>query len=276
MLLRKVLNVKHDLMNLDRAGKSYWDRRWGNTFSPEIINPYRSGPDNYLDRNFHNFFRGVFSDWETENKKLLEIGCARSTWLAYFAKEFKFKVYGIDYSEIGCKQATQILSNEGVKGDIVCADFFSPPESMIEEFDVVISFGVLEHFEDTQSCLLAFSQFLRREGIMITNIPNLIGLLGLIQKLINRNILEIHVPLSPKDILKVHQKNNLLPVSCDYFLVANFGVLNFENLAGSFIYAWILQSFCWLNRIIWFIEKLIPVKPNRWSSPYINCVAIKP
>ena len=44
----------------------------------------------------------------------------------------------------------QILSIEGVKGDIVCADFFSPPESMIEEFDVVISFGVLEHFEDTE------------------------------------------------------------------------------------------------------------------------------
>jgi hypothetical protein len=41
----------------------------------------------------------------------------------------------------------QILSKEGVRGEIVCADFFSPPGSMLEVFDVVISFGVLEQNE---------------------------------------------------------------------------------------------------------------------------------
>ena len=260
---------------MDKARKSYWDSRWENTFLPAAIDPFQAGPDHYLDRKFHDFFRGVFSRRETKNKRLLEVGCARSTWLPYFAREFGFKVYGIDYSEIGCERAMQILSKERVEGNIVCADFFSPPESMIEEFDVVISFGVLEHFEDTEGCILAFSKYLRREGLMITNIPNLTGLLGLIQKFINRKILDIHVFLSPEDILRSHRKNKLLPVLCDYFLVANFGVLNFENLRGSFLYTWILQSFCWLNRIIWFIEKVIPVKPNRWSSPYINCVAIK-
>ena len=275
MLFRNALNVKDDLMNLDKAGKLYWDHRWKNTLLPELINPYRSGPDNYLDRKFHDFFRGVFSDWETNNKRLLEIGCARSVWLPYFAKQFGFKVYGIDYSERGCQQAMELLSNQGIKGEIVCADFFSPPESMLGEFDVVVSFGVLEHFEDTDGCVLAFSQFLRKKGIMITNIPNLSGLIGLIQKCINRDILDIHVPLSRENVLEVHQKNRLFPVSCDYFLVANFGVLNFEHLGGTFIYEWILQSFCWLNRIIWFVEKLINMKPNRWSSPYVNCVAIK-
>jgi 2-polyprenyl-3-methyl-5-hydroxy-6-metoxy-1,4-benzoquinol methylase len=261
---------------LDLAGKSYWDCTWKHAYLPETINPYRSGPDHYIDRKFHEFFHGLFLEKETKNKKLLEIGCARSVWLPYFAKEFGFDIYGIDYSEIGCQQAMHILSNEGVKGKIICADIFSPPEGMIEEFDVVVSFGVLEHFEDTEGCISAFSKFLKREGIMIINIPNLKGLLGLIQKFINRNVLDIHVPLSPENILEAYQKNSLFPVSCDYFLVANFGVLNFERLRDTFLYAWILQSFCWLNRAIWFIEKLIPVKSNRWSSPYINCVAIKP
>lgn len=261
---------------MDKAGKSYWDCTWKHAYLPETVNPYRPGPNHYIDRKFHDFFRGVFLDKETRNKKLLEIGCARSLWLPYFAKEFGFKVYGIDYSEIGCQQAMQVLSKEGVEGEIVCADFFSPPEWMIGEFDVVISFGVLEHFEDTEGCILAFSKFLKQEGIMITNIPNLMGLLGLIQKLMNRNVFNIHVPLSLGEVLEAHQKSMLEPVSCNYFLVANFGVLNFEHLRGNFLYAWILQSFCWLNRAIWFIEKLMPVKSNRWSSPYINCVAIKP
>jgi 2-polyprenyl-3-methyl-5-hydroxy-6-metoxy-1,4-benzoquinol methylase len=260
---------------LDKAGKSYWDCTWKNASLPETVNPYRPGPDHYIDRKFHEFFRRVFLNKETKNKKLLEIGCARSVWLPYFAKEFGFKVYGIDYSEAGCQQAIQLLSSLGIEGEIICSDFFSPPESMIDEFDVVISFGVLEHFEDTEGCISAFSQFLKQDGIIITNIPNLIGLLGLIQKLVNRNAFNIHVPLSPPKIFEVHRKNGFELISCDYFLSANFGVLNYENLRRNFIYTWVLQSFCWLNRIVWFVERIISIKPNRWSSPYINCVAMK-
>lgn len=261
---------------MDKAGKSYWDSKWQSTFLTAAINPYRVGSNHYLDRKFHDFFRGVFSDWETRDKKLLEIGCARSVWLPYFAKEFGFKVCGIDYSEIGCQQAMQILSKEGVGGEIVCADFFSPPESMIEEFDVVISFGVLEHFEDTEGCILAFSKFLKQDGMIVTNIPNFMGLLGLIQKLVNPNVFNIHVRLSPENILEAHRRTRLEPVLCDYFLFANFSVLNFDNLRGNFLYAWILQLCSWLNSAIWSIDSLIPFKANRWSSPYINCVGIKP
>ncbi len=60
---------------MDKARKSYWDVRWENTFLPAAIDPYQSGPDHYLDRKFHDFFREVFSNGETENKRLLEIGC---------------------------------------------------------------------------------------------------------------------------------------------------------------------------------------------------------
>ena len=261
---------------MDKAGKSYWDCTWEHADLPETINPLQSGPDHYIDRKFHDFFERVFAGIETKNGKLLEIGCARSVWLPYFAKEFGFRVYGIDYSEKGCQRATQLLSNQGIKGEIVCADFFSPNESMIREFDVVISFGVLEHFQDTQNCISAFSQYLKPKGIMITNIPNFTGLVGLIQRLMNRNVFNIHVPLSLAEVVEAHRKSRLELISCDYFLAVNFGVVNFENLKGSIAYKWILQSFCWLNRIIWFIEKLIPIKPNRWSSPYINCVATKP
>jgi 2-polyprenyl-3-methyl-5-hydroxy-6-metoxy-1,4-benzoquinol methylase len=261
---------------LDKAGKSYWDSKWEYAYLPDTINPYRPDSDHYIDRMFHDFFRGVFAGKETENNRLLEIGCARSVWLPYFAKEFGFRVYGIDYSKTGCQQALQLLANEGVEGKIVCADFFSPPESMIEGFDVVVSFGVLEHFENTEGCIFAFSRYLKHKGMLIVNIPNMSGLIGRIQKFVNRNVFDIHVPLTPESIMEAHRMNGLEPVSCNYFLFANLGVLNFENLEGSPLYQWVLQTFCWLNRTIWFFEHLIPVAPNRWSSPYINCVAIKP
>jgi 2-polyprenyl-3-methyl-5-hydroxy-6-metoxy-1,4-benzoquinol methylase len=261
---------------LDKAGKQYWDKAWGTYDIPKGVNPQNKDIANYVNQSFHNYFTNLFSNVTTQGKKILEIGCARSEWLPYFSKEFGFNVTGIDYSEIGCKQAMQILSNDGVRGEIVYADFFSPPESMLKAFDVVVSFGVLEHFKDTTDCVLAFSRFLKAAGLLITNIPNLCGLNGLIQKMINRSIFDIHVPLDKKSIVRLHQINELRIISCDYFLFINLGVLNIENLKGSLFYTGAARLRSLINKVVWICERAIPVlKPNRWSSPYINCVAVK-
>lgn len=261
---------------MDKAGKQYWDKVWRTYGIPEEANPRHVGLPNYVNRCFHEYFCEVFSSVNTRGKTLLEIGCARSVWLPYFAKEFAFNVYGIDYSEIGCQQTVQILENERVNGKIVCADFFLPPGSMSKAFDVVVSFGVLEHFKDTTACVAAFSKFLKPGGLLITNIPNLSGLNGLIQKMINRAILDIHVPLKRDAFVQAHQINGLRVISCDYFLFINLGVLNVENLRGGFFYkAAPLRS--WINEVVWIFERAVPgLKPNPWSSPYINCVAVKP
>ena len=261
---------------MDKAGRQYWDKVWGTYDIPKEVNPRNRGLANYVNRCFHEYFCKVLSSINTREKTLLEIGCARSAWLPYFAKEFGFKVYGIDYSEIGCQQAIQILENEGVNGKIVCADFFSPLGAMLEAFDVVVSFGVLEHFKDTTSCIETFSKFLKPGGLLITNIPNLCGLNGLIQKVVNRSIFDIHVPLDKRSLVRAHQINGLRIISCNYFLFANFGALNLENLRGSRLLEWVICARSWFNNAIWTLERVIPfLRPNRWSSPYINCGAIK-
>lgn len=56
--------------------------------------------------------------------------------------------------------------------------FFSPPASMLGKFDVVVTFGVVEHFIDTRACLDAMSQFLKPGGLLVTSIPNLAGWIG--------------------------------------------------------------------------------------------------
>lgn len=261
---------------MDKAGKHYWDKAWGTYDMPKEVNPRHRGLPNHINRRFHEYFCRIFSGVNTQGKKILEIGCARSVWLPYFSKEFGFNVTGIDYSEIGCKQAMQILESARVNGKIVCADFFSPPRSMLEVFDVVVSFGVLEHFKDTAACISAFSKFLKPGGLLITSIPNLCGLNGLIQKMINRSIFDIHVPLSRNALMQAHQINGLRVISCDYFLFINLGVLNLENLRGIRLFEWLIYARSWFNNAIWTLERVTPfLKPNRWSSPYINCVATK-
>jgi 2-polyprenyl-3-methyl-5-hydroxy-6-metoxy-1,4-benzoquinol methylase len=263
-------------LTLDKAGKQYWDKIWEMHDLPVETDPRETRLANYVNHRYHKYFCEVFANISTHENTLLEIGCARSVWLPYFAKEFGFRVYGIDYSQIGCQQAKWILEKEGVKGEIVCADFSSPPGSMLKTFDVVVSFGVLEHFKETAACIALFTKFLKPGGLLITIIPNLIGLNGLIQKIVNRSVFGIHVPLTVDTIVHAHEINDLHITTCDYFLFLNLGVLNIENLKGSLFHkATRLRS--WINNVVWIFEKGVPLlKPNRWSSPYINCVAFKP
>src|SRR5207249_1623316 len=122
--------------NMDKAGKTDWDHVWERSTLPKAVNPRTGGLNNHVNRKFHEYFRRAFSALNTDGRKLLEIGCARSAWQPYFAREFGSAVCGLDYSELGCRLAREVLAREGVNGEIVCADFLSPPQTMIGAFDV--------------------------------------------------------------------------------------------------------------------------------------------
>lgn len=261
---------------MDNPGKSYWTDVWERTPLPGPIDAEDCGVRNYPVQKFHEFFCLAFSTVKTQGKKLLEIGCARSAWLPYFGKEFGFQIYGIDYSEIGCRQARQLLLREKIRGEIVCGDFFSPPESLIGKFDVVISFGVAEHFENPSLCLRAFTKFLKTGGLLITNIPNMLGLNGFLQKILNRSVFDIHIGLSRDDLAHAHRITGLRVISCNYFLFSHFGMLNINNLKGRLFYPLACRLRTVINVSVWILERMIPAfKPNGWSSPYINCLAVK-
>lgn len=264
-------------MNRDKAGKSYWNHAWENTPLLKAVDPHARGLNNYVNRKFHEYFCQAFCSMDTRGKRLLEIGCARSAWLPYFGKEFGFKIYGIDYSEIGCQQAMQVLSNEGVQGKVMCADFFSPPESMLEKFDVVVSFGVVEHFEDTAACIKAFSKFLKPNGIMITNIPNMVGLNGLLQKRLHKQIYDIHMLLTKEGLINAHIKAGLEIIQSDYFLPANFSVINIHGWKKrGATYKVIVHLRSWFSKAVWIAEGYVPIVRSNWlTSPYINCIAQK-
>jgi len=267
-------------MQSDKAGRAYWDRVWADDALPPPVDPKQTNLDNYVNRRFHEFFSRIFSRIEPRGKFLLEVGCAKSSWLPYFAQQFGFRVSGLDYSEIGCRQSQGILSNAGVKGEIICADFFAPPASLAGKFDVVVTFGVVEHFTDTRSCLEALVRLLKPGGLLVTNIPNLGGWIGAIQKMVNRPVYDIHVPLGVEPLNKAHEQSGLKVLNCDYFLFTQFGVLNLNGLDSSSL-DWkikntLLKILFHLSKLVWYCEGVFgKLRPNRLMSPYINCVAQK-
>lgn len=264
-----------------KAGKQYWDDTWSAREIPKAVDPREVRWDNYVNRRFHEYFCKAFWGIETRGMKLLEIGCARSEWLPYFAREFGFKVYGLDYSEIGCQQARQVLAKAAVEGEVICSDFWSPMESMLETFDVVVSFGVAEHFEDTSACIKAFSRFLKPNGIMVTIIPNMIGLIGLMQKLLNRPVFDRHMLLSREMLWKAHEVSGLEVLGCSYFVLCYFGILNLNGIQTNSIKFSLknvsIKLLVGFSIVICFFDsKLSFLKENRLLFSYINCKSIKP
>ena len=269
----------HEAMNVDKAGRAYWKQLWA-AQKPATTRSSRSGSVNYLEKRFRGFFSEVFADMETSGAKLLEAGCGSSTWLPYFASEFGFAVGGIDYTQSACDQARANLSRQNVPGEIVCADFFDPPEQMRQAFDVVFSSGVAEHFTDTAGCLSSLTEFLKPGGLMITSIPNMRGLCGFVQKLLNRPTFDIHVALDAETLAAAHERAGLRILRCDYFMSTNFGVVSLNGVATrspiGLLEKITLAGLIRFSHLFWIMEDFVgQVSPNRISSPYINCVARK-
>lgn len=265
---------------MDKAGKIYWDSLWKEESAPRAFDPKTTSFNNYINRRFHEYFYQLFNGLGTRGKRLLEVGCARSVWLPYFAREFGFLISGIDYSEIGCRQAKAVLLKEGIKGKIICANFFAPPKEVIELFDVVVSFGVAEHFEDTATCIQAFSRFLKPGGMLITIIPNLVGFIGMLQRLLNKKVYDIHTLMNLNNLRDAHDSSGLKVIACSYFIFANFGVVNLSGFEKDSFSFWLRKllvfSLQQIAKAIWVYEVIIsPLPANRFLSPYIVCIGKK-
>lgn len=260
----------------DRTGIEFWNSWWEKSQLPPPIDPYRRGLKNYPFRRFHKYFQKAFEGHLTEGKKLIEIGCAQSTFLPYFGKYFGFEVYGIDRSELGCERARTILEKEQVPGKVYCADFFSPPEHLLGQFDVIFSQGVVEHFENTAEAVKLIARLLNAEGRMLTNIPNITGTLRAYQKLLDRGIYDVQVPLDRESLALAHQDAGLKVESCEYFLPISLEVLNVASWRRGLPYWITIRAHGVISRFVWLVDDyLLSLVPNRLTSPYINCIARK-
>jgi 2-polyprenyl-3-methyl-5-hydroxy-6-metoxy-1,4-benzoquinol methylase len=271
------LPVSSEPRSDDRAGTEFWDSWWEKSELPPPIDPFRRGLKNYPFRRLHQYFQKAFCGHPTQGKKLIEIGCAQSVMLPYFGKYFGFEIHGIDRSEIGCQRARTILEREQVQGKIHCGDFFLPPQHLLGQFDVVFSQGVLEHFEKTAEAVKSVARLLNPEGRMMTNIPNITGALRAYQKVLDRAIYDVQVPLDRESLALAHQNAGLQVESCEYFLPISLEVLNLASWRRGLPYWFTIRTHGVISRLVWLVdEHLVSLKPNRLTSPHIHCIARRP
>jgi len=149
---------------------------------------------------------------------------------------------------------------------------------MLEAFDAVISIGVIEHFEDTAGVLRAIGRFVKPSGVIVTIIPNMTGLMGRIQKFVNRAVYDIHVPLDHRALIEAHRAAGLNLLDCNYLMGFNLMVVNTRNERAGFVGRTLRKmlsyAFMAVSHLVWAVERFSGPFPRtqRWS-PLVIAVA---
>jgi len=153
-----------------------WEVHWKN------FKPFKVGdPD----------FEELVKDFP-ESGDFIEIGGFPGLYSIYFKQRFSYNVHLLDYFIIPEIIEQMEIINEIPVGSInlIKADFFS--YNCEKKFDVVFSYGFIEHFEDTKDVIKRHVNMLSENGKLLIILPNLKGMSGWFLKLTDKELYHKH------------------------------------------------------------------------------------
>lgn len=177
---------------------------------------------------------------------VLEIGSFPGSHLPTFG-DLGYQVNGIDFCVENGTAVPAWLQKEGCKtGTFWVADFFEFSPS--HQFDVVCSFGFIEHFEEFEKVILKHSSLVKDNGYILITTPNF---KGVIQQLLHRYF--------DKNNLALHNLKSMQPALWAKLLEQNGYTVIYKGYFGGF---WFWRGHEEFGRVkkglLWLIERMIP------------------
>ncbi len=196
--------------------------------------------------------------------RLLEMGCGNSQWMPFFAAR-GWQVTGLDYSADGCRMARENLEALGCAGEVSVRDFTAIGSEFNGRFEVVLSFGVVEHFESTAQAVGWFVRCVAPGGLLVTVVPNLTGGMGRWVKRIDAEIWRAHVPVDLATLSAAHRAHGLEIIAEGYLAFFALGMLNFSGRRGGRF--WSRAAYA-LDRLHLLGRRCTGIRPQSasWSS----------
>lgn len=258
---------------VDYAEQKHWDLIYESSRTSQNLEPWRpiSYPDRVLDYALSTHIE------KYKPRTVLEIGCGNSKWLGYLAKRHRVIPAGIDYSPEGCNLAKERLNIEKVEGEIFCFDILDNTIEMEKKYDFIFSLGVIEHFDDTAAILNSFLTHLSPNGVLLTCIPNLRSIHGLLCWIWQPDLLAKHVILTKKQLVKAYQKCELHSIESYYGGIFTLSLIAWDIYprwprVAKYLLPAILQIRMWINNLM---NKIPYYRGISLFSPYIVISGIK-
>jgi 2-polyprenyl-3-methyl-5-hydroxy-6-metoxy-1,4-benzoquinol methylase len=262
-------------MNVERlSSKEHWDSVLSGALLPRIHTARIY--------NYYVVMKFVDEILRREKKKtFLEIGCGSSGWLPYFARTYGFTVSGIDYSDIGCRLAEENLRMQGIPFDeIICQDLFEWRSE--KKYDVIFSYGVVEHFEQPERVIKICYDHLETGGLIVTLVPNLQGLMGFLGRWVVPEVYKMHKVISRESLRASHCACGFTEIKSGYAGTFSLAVVPWSRSGsrllreGSPARRFSLKLISLLDRGLTVLLKTLRLEvPSRFASPYVISVMRK-
>jgi SAM-dependent methyltransferase len=237
--------------------KSFWESRIGLIFN--IQRSYIFG--DILAKIIH----------EKGAKTAIELGGFPGYYAIYLKRYEDMDTTLLDYF-IHKGLVNELLEKNGLKEDdikIIEADLFTyqPPE----QYDMVLSFGLIEHFSDTKYIIEKHLPFLKPGGTLFITLPNFKGVNGWVQRKFDLENYNKHYIESMDPALLAGYCGQLGLKEIESYYHGRFSVW-LENKSTQTILAKALVKSIWIMGKV--LTKLIPVE-SKLLSPYIVLKATK-
>ncbi len=239
--------------------RAFWVNYWENKKGLAV--PL---PANYL---FHRQLAKIIQTKPIQTA--IELGGFPGYYAVFLKKYFKLDVSLLDYF-VHPPVVNALLEKNGLTENdvhIIETDLFKyVPE---KKYDLVLSCGLIEHFNDTADIIKRHISFLRPGGSLFITLPNFRSVNGWFQKKFDRENYDKHNidSMDPALLKAICEKAGLKNVSAVYF--GGFSVW-LENEDQK---AWPVRL---LKKVVWLtgkvLTKLIHFE-SRSLSPYIMLIA---
>ena len=235
------------------ASQQYWDLGWENLSL--FVAPPQERVRLWLEQNLN-----------TGSGSALELGCFPGRYLAVLG-ELGYELNGIDLTPRIETDMPQWLKKSGYRtGEFVRADIWT--HDFKRQFDVVASFGLIEHFENWQELLHRHAQLVKPNGWLVVMVPNF---RGVIQKFLHGWL--------DRDNLAIHNLDSMNPQAWKKIVEPLGFKTNFCGCFGRFDF-WEggQKGLSWTQktalRIIGKSTPILRMLPDAYSySPYCGMIA---
>ena len=185
-----------------------------------------------------------FNKGKKENIKICEIGSGDARLLKKISDNFNYQPFGIEYASEPIPQAKA----RGVQ--VIKSDLFD--EAMLtqyeEHFDVIYSYGFIEHILPPEKAIEAHLRLLKKGGYLVLQIPRFKKFNWLKARIFRPEILPLHnLEIMEAEVLSsLVDKNQVQELFC-----RNYGTLKLRiPMSHKNIRHYILKAVCWLEYIL--------------------------
>lgn len=241
----------------NKASKKYWDQCYS---APKFKKAKSNDSIRLLIEKY------IPRQTPENSKECIEIGCFPGTYLAVLG-DLGYRINGIDFCD-NLPFMEPALTKMGYElGTFLQEDFllFEPKE----EYDVVASFGFIEHFTTYESLIKKHVKMVSPGGYIILEAPNFTGRFQRIfhEKFDTENLARHHLPAMDIHVWrKIVEDSGFDVLFCGYF--GSFNII-FENDGQGYIVSTFVKN---IKKMKWLLNLFIP-KGSKSFSPYCGLVA---